>query len=331
MSQKNGYIKLHRSLLDCFLWDSEEKHNKRSAWIDLLLLANHAEKKILFDNEIVTVKRGQYLTSIRKLANRWGWSVNTAKSYLELLESDGMIHKKSTTKCTLIDIVNYEKYQGFSDFQDEPIDTSTDTLTDTAIDTQTDTRSDTQTAHGLTPNNNEKNDNNINIYNVHFEEVWKIYSRKDGKQKAYRMYQSRLNEGYSEAELLTATKNYMDYCQKNETEKKYIKMCSTFFGIDKPFVDYLGTQKTTPVDGPMEYQIGDYNTHPQIPPFYGFPKEWFESGQPVRERFRTIKQPRNFDIGVTDETIYSPDDLWREFELRKRGYENEQFGFDECS
>lgn len=329
MSQKNGYIKLHRSLLDCFLWDSEEKHNKRSAWIDLLLLANHSEKKTLFDNEVLIINRGQYLTSIRKLANRWGWSVNTTKSYLDLLESDGMIRRKSTTKCTLIDIVNYEKYQGFSDFQESTIDTPTDTQTDTVIDTLTDT----QTAHGLTPNNKLKNERNIynNIYNVHFEEVWKIYSRKDGKQKAYRMYQARLKEGYSEDELLTAAKGYMDYCQKSGTEKKYIKMCSTFFGIDKPFVDYLGSQKITPVNGPMEYQICDYNIHPQVPPTYGFPEEWFENGQPIRDRFKTIKQPQNFSVGVTDETIYTPDDLWREFELRKRGFENEQFGFDECS
>lgn len=316
-----GYIKLHRSLLDCFLWDSEEKHNRRSAWIDLLLLANHSEKKLLFDNEIMVIKKGQYLTSIRKLSSRWGWSVNTTKAYLDLLERDGMIRRKSTNKCTLVDIVNYEKYQGFSDFTEEGVDTHSDTLTDTPIDTH----SDTQTAHRLTPNNKLKNVNNKERYITRFEETYKIYPRKGDKKRAYACYQARLKEGYSEDELFTATKNYADYCEKEKREQKYIKMATTFFGVNTPFVDYLGEQKSTPVNGPLDYEIDNHHTHPQIPPYFGFPKEWFDNEIPVRERFKPIKQIQNFSVGVTDEILYSVDELWDKYNLRKRGYENGQF------
>ena len=91
------------------------------------------------------------------------------------------------------------------------------------------------------------------------------------------------------------------------------------------------SSKSTPVSNIMEYEIDNGDTHPQIPPYYGFPKEWFDGDDPVRDRFVKVKQVRNFSIGVTDDTIYSPDELWDKFILRKRGYEYEQqFGFNDC-
>lgn len=78
-----------------------------------------------------------------------------------------------------------------------------------------------------------------NNYNAHFEEFWKVYPRHDDKAKAFRNYKARLNEGYSEEELLKAAQNYKAECDKEQRIKKYIKMGSTFLGIDKPFTDYL--------------------------------------------------------------------------------------------
>ncbi len=169
-----------------------------------------------------------------------------------------------------------------------------------------------------------------NIYIAHFEEAWKIYPKKKEKSRAYQCYMARINSGYSEDELLTATKNYAAECEKEGRPEKYIKNGSTFFGINEPFVDYLGTKKSTPVNGPMEYEIDNGDTHPQIPPYYGFPAEWFEGTEPIRDRFKPLKQVQNFDIGVTDDTIYSPDELWDKYILRKRGYEYEQqLGFND--
>ena len=58
-----GWIKLHRTLQLHWLWNTEKPFDKRSAWIDLLLLANHEDGKTLFDNELVVVKRGEHITS----------------------------------------------------------------------------------------------------------------------------------------------------------------------------------------------------------------------------------------------------------------------------
>ena len=234
MSSK-GYIKLYRQLQDCWIWDSDEKHNRRSAWIDLLLLANHTDKKIAFNDEIITIKRGQILTSIRKLAERWGWSKSTVVGFLKLLENDNMIVRDSNSSRTLLTIINYEVFQ--------VSETPASTPTRTASGTPTRTVGGTVGRTVAETNNNDNKLKNVknekNIYNARFEDFWKTYPRHDDKAKAYRNYIARLNEGYSEQELLTAAENYKAECDKEQRIKKYIKMGSTFLGIDKPFTDYL--------------------------------------------------------------------------------------------
>lgn len=106
-----GWIKTYRKIQECWIWLEKEPFDKRSAWIDLLLTANHADKKILFNGELITVRRGQILTSIRKLAEKWKWSYDKVLRFLRLIESDGMIKKESDNFRTLLTIENYEVYQ----------------------------------------------------------------------------------------------------------------------------------------------------------------------------------------------------------------------------
>ncbi|WP_051624048.1 hypothetical protein [Clostridium akagii] len=107
---ERGWICLYRKIQDSWLW-KEKPFSKGQAWIDLLLSANHQDKKTLFDSNLIEVKRGQFITSIRKLCEKWGWSNSKVKRLLELLKTDGMITYKSDTKKTTINIVNYGIYQ----------------------------------------------------------------------------------------------------------------------------------------------------------------------------------------------------------------------------
>ena len=111
MKLSSGWIKLYRKLQDCWIWLDKEPFDKRSAWVDLLLTANHSDKKILFNGELITVKRGQILTSVRKLSAKWKWSVNKVYRFLKLLESDEMLQKESDKDRTLLTIVNYSIFQ----------------------------------------------------------------------------------------------------------------------------------------------------------------------------------------------------------------------------
>ena len=108
---QQGYIKLHRQLQDSWIWFDDDKFSKGQAWVDLLMLANHKDNKIPFNGDIIIIKRGQHLTSMRKLASRWNWSISTVSRFLNLLEKDEMIVKNSDTNRTLITIVNYGNYQ----------------------------------------------------------------------------------------------------------------------------------------------------------------------------------------------------------------------------
>lgn len=110
MGDKQGWICLHRSIQDSIIW-KDKPFDKGRAWIDLILMANHEDNRFLLGNEIVSVKRGSFITSELKLMDRWGWSKSKVRSYLHLLESESMIVKKTDHKKTTITIVKYCDYQ----------------------------------------------------------------------------------------------------------------------------------------------------------------------------------------------------------------------------
>lgn len=107
-----GWVAVDRKIFENLIWDNDEPFDRRSAWIDLLLLVNHADNKVLIDGKVITVKRGQRITSILFLSKRWKWSRTKTKSFLELLQNENMIKVEiEPKKKTIITIVNYSKYQ----------------------------------------------------------------------------------------------------------------------------------------------------------------------------------------------------------------------------
>lgn len=111
MSGNQGWIKLYRSVQNNWIWE-DRPFNRQTAWIDLLLMANHEDKDVLIGNKLITVKAGQRWTSVKKLADRWGWSRHKTKDFLDLLQSDNMIYVHTTPQGTMVSIVNYLKFQG---------------------------------------------------------------------------------------------------------------------------------------------------------------------------------------------------------------------------
>ena len=89
----SGWIKLYRQIQECCIWKANEPFDKRSAWIDLLLSANHIDNKTVFNGKVIIVKRGQFLTSIRSLSEKWKWSVNKTYRYIKLLENEKMLQR----------------------------------------------------------------------------------------------------------------------------------------------------------------------------------------------------------------------------------------------
>lgn len=113
-----GWISIHRQLQEHWIWKNKESFDKRSAWIDLLLMVNHQRETIEFDGTKFEVERGQKITSLEKLASRWKWSRHKVSDYLNRLESDGMLVQVRDNKKTLISIENYDKYQNKKEMTD---------------------------------------------------------------------------------------------------------------------------------------------------------------------------------------------------------------------
>lgn len=107
-STGKGYIRLYRDIRSHWIWSDPEYLR---AWVDLLMMVNHEDKQILFNKKLITVKRGSRITSIRKLAERWGWSRGRVARFLDMLEQDNMIATRRTTQKTLINVINYGFYQ----------------------------------------------------------------------------------------------------------------------------------------------------------------------------------------------------------------------------
>lgn len=109
---RKGYVSIHREIMEHWIWQ-DKPVSKGQAWVDLILLANYKTEKFPFKNMVVEGKRGTIYRSITQLGERWGWSRNKVKRFLEMLESDGMVSVNATTHGTTVFIQNYENYQGF--------------------------------------------------------------------------------------------------------------------------------------------------------------------------------------------------------------------------
>ena len=63
--------------------------------------------------------------------------------------------------------------------------------------------------------------------------------------------------------------------------------------------------------------VFDIDGFDQSPPFYGMPKEWFENGELVRERIRPVLQKRNDALYISDDILYSEEEVYKKYLRRK--------------
>lgn len=108
MNDTSGWIKIHRSVLDHWIWKDRIKFGW---WLEMLFMANWEQRKVIVGNTLVTVERGQMIASNRFLMEKWGVCTHTIRNFLRLLESDGMITQTTYPKFNIITICNYDKYQ----------------------------------------------------------------------------------------------------------------------------------------------------------------------------------------------------------------------------
>ena len=218
-----GWIKLHRKIQENEIWMDEEPFDRRSAFIDLLLMANHKDKKVIFNGQVIEIEAGQRITSIRNLSERWRWSVKKVVRFLDMLEMLEIIERKSDRQKTLITIVNYGFYQGMGNTNDYTDDHTEETQRKHEVNTE-ETPTTTQRKHQRPINKNDKNDKNeknekndkneeevyisktaaaqkiVDIYHIQCPSLPRVAKLTDARIKAIN---ARLKE-YSEEDIETA-------------------------------------------------------------------------------------------------------------------------------
>jgi len=106
----SGWVLIWREMFESGLWLSEP-FTRGQAWVDLILLANHAPSKFYIRGREVKVGRGQIARSETALAERWQWSRGKVRRYIQKLETVQQIVQQKNRLITLITITNYNKYQ----------------------------------------------------------------------------------------------------------------------------------------------------------------------------------------------------------------------------
>lgn len=113
-----GWIKLHRSLLD---WEWYDDNNTFRLFMHLLLNANY-EKKRWHGTEIMP---GQIVTSLGNLSESTGLTVQNVRTSINKLKTTGEITIKSTNKFSILTLCNWEQYQSIEDAINKPTNKQT--------------------------------------------------------------------------------------------------------------------------------------------------------------------------------------------------------------
>jgi predicted RNA-binding protein with PIN domain len=164
-----GWIKLHRSLLE---WEWYDDINTMRLFIHLILKANHKPKKY----KGIEIKMGEIVTGLSILSKETSLSMQRIRTSLSRLKSTNEITIKTSSQGSIIQIVNYCKYQ-----------TTTNNLTN---EQQT-------TNKQLTTNKNEKNEKKErNIIPPMFEMIEKYAKTRGLKVDIIRFFNHYESNGW---------------------------------------------------------------------------------------------------------------------------------------
>lgn len=112
MSNKGGWIKLYRELLDKPIW-FESTPEQKVILVTLLLMANHDGRQWEWQGQQYYAGPGQFVTSLSKIAEKAGpgISIKNVRTALARFEKYEFLANQSTKRNRLITINNWAFYQ----------------------------------------------------------------------------------------------------------------------------------------------------------------------------------------------------------------------------
>lgn len=121
MMNDKEYIKIPRWFFSSSLWNIKRTFTKCEACLDLIQSAKTTDdntaqaynsERIEGRGKRISVWRGQYPTSVRHLAEKWGWSIKAVRSFLDLLKNTGLISVENSQGMSVITIEDFDDYVG---------------------------------------------------------------------------------------------------------------------------------------------------------------------------------------------------------------------------
>lgn len=172
-----GWIRLHRSLKDHWIFQDEKK---LKWWLTLLLEVNYQDRKVVIGNKLCECKRGESIRSLRSWGKELNTTPETVRHFFKLLQKDNMITVESIGVSTHLKVCNYDAYQSDLD----------------TIKTQVDTVLDTRIEHSLVTNKKVKKEKKEKIAREfkppEIEEVIAFFEEngftRESAEKAYHYY-----------------------------------------------------------------------------------------------------------------------------------------------
>ena len=110
--EMSGWIKIHRTITNHWLYTEKRTFSKFEAWHDILLMVNFTNAKAMIKGKLYDVKRGQSIMSLDSWGHRWNWDKSKVRRFMNALQKDNMIVLQSDNITTRLTVCKYETYQG---------------------------------------------------------------------------------------------------------------------------------------------------------------------------------------------------------------------------
>jgi len=110
MGKYIGWFKFHRKTFDNPVCNKDPEYFYVWCWI--LANAKYEEgERELFKNEDIILQKGQIITTVKEISKELNLSESKVNRILKKLESEKQIERQTSTKKTLISVINWEQYQ----------------------------------------------------------------------------------------------------------------------------------------------------------------------------------------------------------------------------
>ena len=217
-----GWIKLHRKIFDNPILTRSRIFSDLEAWIWILTNVNHDKAQVLIGADVMEVKRGEMITSQKKLCSTFRWGNSKLRNFLKRLYKCEMILIKTTTKLTQLTVIKYDTYQSI-----QPKNKSV--LNQNQINNKLPSNT----------NKNIKNLKNDKELIKQFDIFWNEYPRKVNKKRSLSIFKNLSKEYRGKA--VEGAVAYKKHIKLNKVSETYVMHPSTFLNGES-WEDYIHGQ-----------------------------------------------------------------------------------------